>query len=166
MRNALPLYRNLLPTLWVNIFTQFKIYWTYPFYLFEITAVKCGVSHCMVFAVEEMRILVGGLLSFSRGCLLKYISSIQRVIESGKPKPIRFTRTPCGKTIKIPTPFQFLKINAEPENRGGMQMSGHHYPERTRLLWRVFYQYRRMKTSILATAIAILVIFFNEVLAK
>jgi hypothetical protein len=45
-------------------------------------------------------------------------------------------------------------------------MNGNYYPERAGRLWEVYFEWRRMKTTVLATVIGVLVIFFNEVLAK
>jgi hypothetical protein len=45
-------------------------------------------------------------------------------------------------------------------------MSGNHRPGMAVRLRQEFREWRRMKTTILATAISILLIFFNEVLAK
>jgi len=45
-------------------------------------------------------------------------------------------------------------------------MSENHRPGMAVRLLQEFREWRRMKTTILATAISILLIFFNEVLAK
>ena len=45
-------------------------------------------------------------------------------------------------------------------------MSGNHDAYRAVRWWEAFFEWRKMKTTVLATTISILLIFFNEVLAK